>query len=269
MSCTRRFYERWHFHTVWSASHFRCTTWNLISDHQILTIQMSKAEKHNHVLNQLIWFQFLVGATSAQVEDNLIEYRRSQIKCQCIFLAVQHNSMHDLRMMEDKITPPHSIREAQLPSRRHESPNDVRPHHDDSFRGPVAQATGLTNVDTACNQIKKRYAVHSYFKDRQFTGAHEQSIDILLRDYEICAEQQCLRPGPNVPALSSMHLQIPLTSSFLHHCSTSIPFDHIASQMRRHYNSETRKTLEPVGDGRSWAHCRSCISTAWRIGMMD
>ena len=42
------------------------------------------------------------------------------------------------------------------------------------------------------NQSKKGYAVHSYFKDRQFTGAPEQSVDVLLRDFEICAEQQCL-----------------------------------------------------------------------------
>ena len=47
------------------------------------------------------------------------------------------------------------------------------------------------NVDTAYNQSKKKYAVHSYFKDRRFTGTLEQSIDTLLHDYEICADQKC------------------------------------------------------------------------------
>ena len=96
------------------------------------------------------------------------------------------------------------------------------------------------NVDTAYNQSKKGYAVHSYFKDRQFTGAPEQSVDTLLRDYEICAEQQCLDPT-QMSLFFVNALADPARQYFLTHCSTSMPFDLIATHMRRHYNSETRK----------------------------
>ena len=96
------------------------------------------------------------------------------------------------------------------------------------------------NVDTAYNQSKKGYAVHSYFKDRQFTGAPEQSIDTLLRDYEICANSSALDPA-QMSLFFVNALADPARQFFLTHCSTSMPFDHIASQMRRHYNSETRK----------------------------
>ena len=122
-----------------------------------------------------------------------MEYRRAKSDANASFPP--HNpSPRDLLNGGRENSPTHSIRDAQAPPRRHES-SDARAYHDDSFRGPVAQATGPMNVDTAYNQSKKGYAVHSYFKDRQFTGAPEQSVDTLLRDYEICAEQQCLDPA--------------------------------------------------------------------------
>ena len=91
---------------------------NPISDHQILTVQMSDAEKRNHALNQLIWFQFLVGATAAQVEDNLIAYRRAKSDASASF-SPRNTPPRDLPTMEDKITPPQHPRcSSSIPSPR-------------------------------------------------------------------------------------------------------------------------------------------------------
>ena len=48
-----------------------------------------------------------------------------------------------------------------------------------------------TIADSAYIQSKKEYAVETYFRDLKFTGAPEQSLDNLIRDFEICATQQC------------------------------------------------------------------------------
>ena len=42
------------------------------------------------------------------------------------------------------------------------------------------------------------YALESHFRDLKFTGAPEQSVNNLVRDFEICAQQQNL----NAPQMS-------------------------------------------------------------------
>ena len=48
--------------------------------------------------------------------------------------------------------------------------------------------------DNAFSRNKKAQAVVSYFRDRSFRGSPEQSLNNLIRDYEICASQQSLDP---------------------------------------------------------------------------
>ena len=152
---------------------------NPVPDHQISDVRMTDTKKRNYGLNQFIWFQFLAGSTAAQVDDNLIAYRQAKSDARAPFWA-RSATPSDLPMVEDNISPPHSIHDAQVPSRRLE-PTDARAYNDDSFRGPIARATESMSVDTKYNQIEKGCAVHYYFKDRQFTGARKQSIDTLLR----------------------------------------------------------------------------------------
>ena len=51
---------------------------NPILDHQISIIRMSDAERQHKGLNQLLWFQFLIGATPTQIEANLVAYHQSR-----------------------------------------------------------------------------------------------------------------------------------------------------------------------------------------------
>ena len=91
---------------------------NPVTDHQLSTIRKTEAEKRNRGLEQLMWFQLLVGASTEQVESNLIEYRRLQSGANAPFSP--HNTpLRDLRKMEDQAySQPRSIRDAQVPSRR-------------------------------------------------------------------------------------------------------------------------------------------------------
>lgn len=79
-----------------------------------------------------------------------------------------------------------------------------------------------------------------YFKNSLFSGSPEQSVDNLLREYEICAAQQCL--SPELMSLFFVNaLADPARQFFLSNCSPTMPINVIATHMRRHYNSETRK----------------------------
>lgn len=90
------------------------------------------------------------------------------------------------------------------------------------------------------DQVKKGYSVESYFRDRKFTGASGQSIDNLIRDYEIFAVQQCLDRHQLSPFFINA-LADPARQYFQQYCSSRMLFDQIASTMRRHYNSDTNK----------------------------
>ena len=94
--------------------------------------------------------------------------------------------------------------------------------------------------DFAQLQSKKGSAVEFYFKGRKFTGAPEQSINNLIRDFEICADQQSLNPA-QMSLFFVNALADPARQFFLTNCSTHMEIDEITKVMSRHYNSETRK----------------------------
>ncbi len=95
-------------------------------------------------------------------------------------------------------------------------------------------------TEAASIRRKKGYAVESYFRDRRFSGAPEQSIDNLIREIEICAVQQSLDPSQMSLSLVNA-VADPVRQIFLTSCSSRISFEQIVSSMRRHCNSETHK----------------------------
>ena len=118
------------------------------------------------------------------------------------------------------------------------APRQETTMHVPEFRQFVHPTPSLNDARYA--QSKKGHIVEYYFRDCRFSGAPEQSVDILIRDYEICAVQQCLDPTQMslffVSALSD-----PAQQFFLTHCSSRMPFDQIVTHIRRHFNSESRK----------------------------
>jgi len=97
-----------------------------------------------------------------------------------------------------------------------------------------------TSPDPNYIQSKKGHAVESYFRDSKFNGSPEQSIENLISDFQICAEQQYLS-APQMSLFFVNTLADPARQFFLTHCSPHMPFEQIATQMRRHYNSESKK----------------------------
>ena len=89
-------------------------------------------------------------------------------------------------------------------------------------------------------QSKRGSALEYYFKDRKFIGAPEQSVDNLIRDFEICSVQQSLDQA-QMSLFFVNALADPARQYFLTHCSSHMPFEQRVSIMRRHYSSDTRK----------------------------
>ena len=79
-----------------------------------------------------------------------------------------------------------------------------------------------------------------YFKDRKFSGAPTQSVNNLIRDFEICAHQQGLSPQ-QVSLFFVNTLADPSRQLFLTYCSQTMPLDQIAQNMKPHSISETKK----------------------------
>ena len=59
----------------------------------------------------------------------------------------------------------------------------------------VAHSRRGTNIERSNSQGQKGSAVESYFRDKKFSDAPEQSMNNLIRDYEICTTQQILDPS--------------------------------------------------------------------------
>ena len=65
---------------------------------------------------------------------------------------------------------------------------------------PICQSLAVTssqmriqsNQDVGCIQSKKEFVVEAYFRDRKLSGAPEQPVNNLIRDFEIRATQKFL-----------------------------------------------------------------------------
>lgn len=76
--------------------------------------------------------------------------------------------------------------------------NVAKRNHHSLIRGCTANAPKLPSVrdnssaDLNYVQSKNGHAVESYFRDQRFSGALDESIDILIPDYDACSVQQYL-----------------------------------------------------------------------------
>ena len=107
-------------------------------------------------------------------------------------------------------------------------------------RATTSQVRTHHSSDFSYVQSKKGRAVESYFRDRKFTGAPEQSINNLIRDFEVCAVQQCLDKS-KMSLFFVNDLVDPARQFFLTHCFSRMQFDEIIAHMRRRYESDTRQ----------------------------
>ena len=239
---------------------------NPVDDSLISNIRMTEDENRNQGLKHLIWFSLFMGATTDQVESNLAKHRAWKLNA---------NASPNMNM----ITPPSRTEFGDRPS-----PSNPQPYSQDArarphpgayasqglpFRSPTLRGTTSARFDDGYVHGKKGGTVDSYFKDRRFSGAPEQSVDNLIRDYEICTAQQCLEPS-QMSLFFVNALADPARQFFLTHCSPHMNFEQIAALMREQYNSETTKLqLQSEMDSLDISTVHSCGSAIYRIRQKD
>ena len=222
---------------------------NPIKPDDMSSVPLSNDDREDPRLFEHIWFLLFLGAAPEAIAENLRTLRNSRgSRSHSINLSDNKETMTHLHTQWNKQVPsiqnirePPYVREDtsttpihQLPTLIAKAPKECI---DKSIQHPI-----MSNR-TPCPAFyhsKKAQAVVSYFRDRLFNRSQEQSINNLIRDYEICASQQSL-DSSQMSLFFINALAYPAREFFLSNCSPSLPFNEIVSRMHRHYNSETRK----------------------------
>ncbi len=187
---------------------------------------VSGTDKNDPWLFEQVWFLFLLGVSACDISEALRQFRELKSFSPTVLAPQDRLDMplktHTMKTpifrstlgaqtkrsaLAPNITQAHST---QVPdeitsSDINESPknfhspqfqqhaldhvtrhlNDHTPHHTATNSFPPHRM--VTSQDRAYDQGKKGYAFESYFRDRKFNGASQQSIGNLIRDFEICA----------------------------------------------------------------------------------
>ena len=234
---------------------------NPISDEYISLVPLLTTDKSNSRIFEQVWFLLFLCAQAQNIPELLNSYREKRTRP----TGTLYQPSADASPLQYSITksgqeirsigndsnalgynnynprnnltpPPHPFQDSILPhdmtktepKNRH---SEIIPRTHD----PIKSTEG-----SPFDQGKKGHAVESYFRDRKFTGAPDQSIDNLIRDYEICAIQQCL-DRHQLSLFFINDLADPAPQYFLRYCSSRMSFDQIAATMRKYYNSDTKK----------------------------
>ena len=87
---------------------------------------------------------------------------------------------------------------------------------------------------------RKASYVHQHFKDRKFTGDITQSIQLVIRDYLVCAQQHKLSEAQRAEYFVNI-FEGPARTFFLNNAQNGMAFEQLANMMIREYNSDARQ----------------------------
>ena len=87
---------------------------------------------------------------------------------------------------------------------------------------------------------RKASGVNMHFKDRKFNGNVLQSIDLHIRDYNVCARQHKLSPTQKADFFSNI-LDGPARTFFFNNARDDMTFDDMASLMISEYAGDARQ----------------------------
>ena len=90
------------------------------------------------------------------------------------------------------------------------------------------------------DDIRKSTYVTQNFKDRKFIGDIKQSIDMVLRDYNVCARQLKLSHRQKADYFSNI-LDGPARTFFFNNARDDMSFGEMASMMLKEFNSNSRQ----------------------------
>ena len=104
-------------------------------------------------------------------------------------------------------------------------------------RGQLNQTpSNLVDYD----DTRKASYVHQHCKDRKFTGDITQSMELFLRDYNVCTRQHKLSPTQQADYFVNI-LEGPARTFFFNHARSDMNFQEMAAMMIREYNSDARQ----------------------------
>ena len=90
------------------------------------------------------------------------------------------------------------------------------------------------------NDSRKATNVFQYFKDSKFTGDIKQSIELTIRDYNVCARQHKLTPKQKADFFVNV-LADPARTFFFNNARDDMTFEQMADMMVKEYNSDARQ----------------------------
>ena len=101
-------------------------------------------------------------------------------------------------------------------------------------------SASASRVQTESAKSKKSKAIESEFKDKKFSEAADDSIELALRDYYLCAKPHSLSSREMSEMFTSV-LKGSTLDWFLNNLSIEIPYSDIADAMIEQYNPRNEK----------------------------
>ena len=120
---------------------------------------------------------------------------------------------------------------------------DQRPRDRDDERNRVPGNVTPSTPDMIPQDTydsRKATNVFQYFKDNKFTGDISQSIELSIRDYNVCARQHNLTTKQKADFFINV-LADPARTFFFNNADDNMIFDEMARMMIREYNSDARQ----------------------------
>jgi len=246
---------------------------NPVDDDFMTSFTLMAQEKSNVRLYEQIWFLVFLGAPTTKIDIAISLFRNSTpilpaatyLNSQRTAPAVpvpepnssvsqQHPRKGVWSQVQSTARNPSFQQDAPAPSEQHRiarhSELIQQPAQMRDSNAPASHYEPHGTQRFQREKANKSYHVHSHSKGNKFSGAPEQSIELLIRDYEVVAEHQSLT-NSEISLFFVNALADPARSFFLNHYNQNMQYSEITSHMRRHYNSKARKlAIQSEIDGR-------------------
>ena len=209
-------------------------------------MQLSEADRNNKNIAAHVWFADILGCDSETILASVARYKDS------------HGTADSLRRLAVTPLSADPRTEQALPSdnRPRASRSTVqRPdsgsgsiNRDDEVDTPRRRAENLTPVSHVPSDARhsdgddsrKATYIFQYFKDNNFTGDLSQSIEMTLRDYNVCSRQHRLSTKQKADFFINV-LSGPARTFFFNNARDNMSFEEMARMMTGEYNSDSRQ----------------------------
>ena len=239
------------------------------------SLNLSASELTNRNVMAHIWFAYFAGCDSTTTQDIVECYKRTRGSSDILINSRTEpraaNRQEPSRTpAEDDAVPQHQITQDLPPQRdslqnvspfdaqhngmNNAAPGSVQPQNTSQSHGlnqgmngepltphpPLDRSSRIPPHLGDYDDTRKASYVQQYFKDRKFTGDLTQSIELVLRDYNVCARQHKLSRTQMADYFVNI-LDGPARTFFFNNARNEMTFSDMASMMVREYNSDARQ----------------------------